>query len=81
MRQQSLDLAGWMRGQPRQHIFEISVRIMPVEARRIDQAHDRCHPLTAAQLGHKLALGQHPLMQFSTMEARVRPPQDRARLA
>ena len=49
MRQQSLDLAGPLRRQPRQHIFEISIRIVPINARRLDQAHDRRRPFAAAQ--------------------------------
>ncbi len=48
MRQQSLDLACSLRRQPRQYILEISIRIMPVDARRLDQAHDRRRPLAAA---------------------------------
>lgn len=49
MRQQLLDLAGPLRRQPRQHILEISIWIMPIDARRLDQAYDRCRPLAAAQ--------------------------------
>ena len=49
MRQQLLDLAGFLRRQPHQHILEIRLRIMPVHARRLDQAHDRRRPFTAAQ--------------------------------
>lgn len=38
MRKQLLDLIGSVR----QHILEISIRVMSVETRRLDQAHDRC---------------------------------------
>lgn len=41
MRQQLVNLACSLRRQPRQHILEISIRIMPVDARRLDQTHDR----------------------------------------
>lgn len=41
MRQQLLDLAGSLRRQLREHILEISVRVLPIDARRLDQAHDR----------------------------------------
>lgn len=49
MRQQLLDLAGSLRRQPRQHILEISIGIMPVDARLLDQAHDRRRSFAAAQ--------------------------------
>lgn len=48
MRQQLADLAGPLRWQPRQHVLEISIRGMPIDARRLDQAHDRRSPLSAA---------------------------------
>jgi len=49
MRKQLLDLTGSLRRQPRQNIFEISIRIMPIDARGLDQAHDCSRPLAAAQ--------------------------------
>ncbi|SDB10699.1 hypothetical protein SAMN03159382_00478 [Pseudomonas sp. NFACC23-1] len=45
MRQQLLDLTGSLRWQPREHILEISKRIMLIDGRRLDQAHDRRRPL------------------------------------
>lgn len=48
MRQQLLDLAGPLRRQPRQYILEISIRIMLIDARRLDQAHDRRRRALAA---------------------------------
>lgn len=55
MRKQLLDLTGLLRRQPRQHILEISIRVMPVETRRLDQARDRCRRLAAAQRSRKPA--------------------------
>lgn len=49
MRKQISDLTGPLRGQPRQHIFEIGIRIMPIHTRRLDQAHDCSRPFTTAQ--------------------------------
>lgn len=48
MRQQLLDLTGFLRRQPRQHILEIRIRIMPVQPRRLDQTHDRSGAFAAA---------------------------------
>jgi hypothetical protein len=41
IRQQFLYAAGGLRGQPCQHVLEVCVRVMPVELRRVQQAHDR----------------------------------------
>ena len=49
MRQQLPDLTGPLCRQPRQHILEIGIRIMPIHARRLDQAHDRRGPFATAQ--------------------------------
>ena len=49
MRQRSVDLADPLRRQPRHHIIEISIRIMPIDARRLAQTHDRRRPLVPAQ--------------------------------
>ena len=46
---QCLNLTGPLRRQPRERVLEISIRIMPVDARWLDQAHDRRRPLAAAQ--------------------------------
>ncbi len=56
MRQQLLHPAGPVRGQPRQHILEIGIGVMPVHARRLHQAHHRRRPLTRAQ-----AAGEQPV--------------------
>ena len=52
MRKQLLDLTG----SPRQNIFEISIRIMPIDARRLEQVHDCSLPLAAAQRPSKQAV-------------------------
>lgn len=39
-------LVSW---QPRQYVLQVSVRIMPVHARRLDQAHDSRRSFTTAQ--------------------------------
>lgn len=44
MRQQLPDLISQLFWQSRQHILEIGMRIMPIHARRLDQAHDRRRP-------------------------------------
>ena len=53
MRQQCRDLTRPLRRQPRQHIFEIGIRIVPIHARRLDQAHDRRRPFAAAKRSGK----------------------------
>jgi hypothetical protein len=45
MRQQIFDPAGGLRRQPGQHVLEVGVRIVPVELRGVQQAHDRCRAL------------------------------------
>lgn len=57
MRRQLLDLAALLRRQPHQHILEIRVRIMPIHACRLDQAHDRPCPFTAAQRSSEEPVG------------------------
>ena len=49
MRQQLSNLTGLLRRQSHQHILEKGIWIMPVHARRLDQAHDRSRPLATAQ--------------------------------
>lgn len=48
MRQQLADPACSLRRQPRQHIFQVGVRIMSVRSGRLDQAHDRRRAFAAA---------------------------------
>ena len=45
MRQQLVDATVHVRGQPRQHILEVSPGIVPVELGRHDQTHHRGGPL------------------------------------
>lgn len=49
MRQQLGDLVVFLGRQPREHVLQISIRIMPVQPRRLDQAHDGGRALTTAQ--------------------------------
>lgn len=49
MRQQLADLTRPLRRQPRQHILQIGIRVMPIHPGRLDQAHDRRRPLATAQ--------------------------------
>lgn len=49
MRQQLIDFTSPLRRQAREHIFQIGIRIVPVEPRRLDQTHHRCRPFAAAQ--------------------------------
>lgn len=48
MRQQLADFTGPLHRQPCQHVLEIGIRIMPVHAGRLDQAHDRRRAFAAA---------------------------------
>ncbi len=53
MRQQLVNPAVHVHRQPRQHIFQVSMRVVPVELGRLDQAHHRRRPLAAAQRARK----------------------------
>ena len=57
MRQELVDAAGLVHGQPREHILEIGVRVVPVHARRLDQAHDGGRSLARTQ-----AAGKQPVV-------------------
>lgn len=46
MRQQLADLAGTLRGQALQHVFDVDVGVVPVELGRLDQAGDGDRALT-----------------------------------
>lgn len=59
MRQKLGDLTRPLCRQPRQHIFKIGIRIMPVHARRLDQTHDRNRSFTAAQRPGNPTEGKH----------------------
>lgn len=47
MRQQMIDLTRPLRRQARENILQISVRVMPIQPRRLDQAHKRRRPFCA----------------------------------
>jgi hypothetical protein len=49
MRQQLRKITGPLRQQAREDVLQISIRIMPIEPRRLDQTHDRRCPFAAAQ--------------------------------
>lgn len=53
MRQELVDAASPVRGQPREHILEIGMWVMPVHLRRLDQAHDGGRPLARARAAGK----------------------------
>ena len=57
MRQQIFDLAGLVRGQPGQDVLEVGIRVVPVHARRLDQAHDGGCALARAQRASKEPIG------------------------
>ncbi|KPC07552.1 hypothetical protein ALO99_200216 [Pseudomonas coronafaciens pv. porri] len=48
MRQQLIDFTRTLRRQARENILQICIRIMTIQARRLDQTHDRCRPFAAA---------------------------------
>lgn len=56
MRQQFLHPAGSLCGQPREHILEVDIRVVPIHASRLDQAHDGSRSLARAQ-----ATGKQPV--------------------
>lgn len=60
MRQQFLHATGLVRGQAREHVLEIGIRVMPVHARRLHQAHDGRGPLPRTQAAGKLPVFQEP---------------------
>lgn len=49
MRQQFFDAAVGQRRQPREHILQIGIRIMPIEPGRLDQAHHGSRPPSRPQ--------------------------------
>lgn len=53
MRQQFFNPAGLVRGQPSEHILEIGVRVMPIHARWLDQAHDGSRAFARTQTAGK----------------------------
>lgn len=57
VRQEFVDAASLVGGQPGQHVLEVGVRVMPVHTRRLNQAHDGGCPLARAQ-----ATGEQPVV-------------------
>ena len=57
MQQQLVDFTRPLCRQPRENILEISIRIMPIHTRRLDQTHDRRRPFTAAKRPGKQPVG------------------------
>ena len=55
MRQEFLDAAVHVGGQPRQHVLEVDPRIVPVELGRLRQAHD-----DGSALAGEFATGEEP---------------------
>ena len=49
MRQQLANLTRPLRRQPRQHILQIGIQVMPIHPSRLDQTHDRRRLLATAQ--------------------------------
>jgi len=49
MRQQVFDPAGRVRRQPFEHVLEVRVGLVAVDAGRVQQAHDRGGPFSRAQ--------------------------------
>lgn len=50
---QVVQLACSVSWQPRQYVLQVTVRIMPVHARRLDHAHDNRRSFTTAQRIHQ----------------------------
>ena len=44
MRQEAVDFTRPLRRHARQHLFKIGIRVMPIHACRLNQAHDRRRP-------------------------------------
>ena len=53
MRQQLVNPAVHVRRQPREHIFQVRMWVMPVELGRLNQTHGRRRSLPAAQRARK----------------------------
>lgn len=51
--QELIDSVRLARGQPGEHILELGIWVVPVHARRLDQAHNRRRPLARAQTASK----------------------------
>ena len=49
MRQQLIDFTRPLRRQSRENVLQIGIRIMTIDPRRLDLAHDRRRPFAAAQ--------------------------------
>jgi hypothetical protein len=53
MRQQLPDPTLWLSRQAGEYVLQIGEGLMPIQARRLDQAHDRSRALTGAQRTRK----------------------------
>lgn len=62
MRQQLADAAGRLSRQSRQHILEVGVRVVPVEAGRLHETHDGRGALSGTQ-----AAGKEPVLALIAM--------------
>ena len=51
------DAAGLVRGQSREHVLEVGIRVVPVHTGRLDQAHDGGRSLARTQ-----AAGKQPVV-------------------
>ena len=71
MRQQFLNSAGLVRGQPGEYILMVGIRVVPVHTRRLDQAHDGGGPLTRAQ-----AADEQPVVVYRQLPV-IREPGQR----
>lgn len=70
MRQQLANITRPLRRQPRQHILQIGVQVMPIHPSRLDQTHDRRRPLATAQRPGKQSVSS---VQVPTVGSGSRP--------
>ena len=66
MRQQLVDVACLVGGQPREHIFQIHIGIVAIEFGRLDQARDRCRTLAGQQ-----RTGKQPIFPASRPDSHL----------
>lgn len=57
MRQQLRELAGALGRQPREHVLEIGIGVVPVEPGRLNQAHHHSRTLASPQRTRKQPVG------------------------
>lgn len=56
MRQQFVDAAAWVDRQTLEHVLQVRIGFMPIDARGVKQAHDRRRSLARTQ-----AAGEQPI--------------------